>query len=273
MGKPYFQFPLCTLALPGSGTDRLDHIISFCCVEVGKHLWKKLSYVQQENWRRAPPVPEWQNLKFDPTKDRHLEALMGADRLNVRLGHVPSTIRRHANLAQHVYAFEQRHGADVKVRLATEYVFECRDKKGLSFAELAVLAGIYGKIGASKGPVRITRREIWYRAHGCKSKQVFLRIIGLCPPVYKERQVRSLIESLHQRHFFARVTFARRQTYYSHRLTAKELEDAVFHLKIRRTQAQFDRICANNDLTKRIQSERQRLATAAALNDGQSGAT
>jgi hypothetical protein len=139
-------------------------------------------------------------------------------------------------------------------------VFEARDKNGISFNEIAVLAAIYSKIGATSNPVRITQREIWYRAHGFKSQRVFHREMERQIPSITLRHIRTVIESLHQRGFFARITFARRQTYYSHRLTADQLAEAIFQLRTRAAKTRCARIQANNDLTFRIQAERRRLA-------------
>ncbi|MEP6698849.1 MAG: hypothetical protein ABJB09_03885 [Verrucomicrobiota bacterium] len=165
-------------------------------------------------------------------------------------------------LLNHQRAFELKHGRDVQVRLATRFVFEARDNKGMSFREVAVLSAIYSKIGAATGPVRITRDEIRRRAHGFKSKQVFNQEIGLGLPEISERRIRTLIESLHDRGFFARITYARRQTYYSHRLTAEKLADAIFQQKIRRTKAQNARIRVNKQLTDRVKAERQQLSAS-----------
>ena len=143
----------------------------------------------------------------------------------------------------------------------------------MSYRELAVLAAIYSKIGAAKGPVRITREEIWRRALGFKSKRVFLVEMRDRQAWITERQVRSIIERLHDRKFFARVTYARRQTYYSHRLTAIQLADAVFAQKLQPELARQARIRANDALTKRIQAERRRLASQEAGDHAADGAT
>ena len=76
-------------------------------------------------------------------------------------------------------------------------------------------------------------------------------------PFLTPRQVRSIIERLHGRHFFARITFGRRQTYYSNRLSNKELADRIFTAKIQRSLARQERIRADADLTKRIQAAPQ----------------
>ena len=260
MNRPYFQFPLCALRLPDSQGERLNCIISYCCIEVGKHGWAKLNEQQQEAWRSEPPVPHWREAEVSPMHLSHLYALLGASRLNVTIGHAPSTAARHMRLSRFLAEVEQKHGRDVQVRLATDLVFEARDDRGLSFPELAVLTAIYSKVGASKGAVRITREEIWRRAQGFKSKLAFSRETAAQQPYLTRRKVRSLIESLHERGFFARVTYARRQTYYSHRLTADELADSVFQQKTRAARARHTRIAANDALTKRILDERRNLA-------------
>ena len=260
MSRPYFQFPLCALSLPDSQRERLDCIIAYCCIEMGKHEWTKLNDQQKEGWSNNPPVPQWRAAKVNLMQITHLQALIGACRLNITIGHAPSTATRHARLSCFLADFERKHGRDVQVRLATDLVFEARDDKGFSFAELAVIAAIYSKIGVSKGAVRITREEIWRRAQGFKSKLAFSRETAAQQPYLIRRKVRSLIESLHERGFFARVTYARRQTYYSHRLTADELADSVFQQKTRAARARHTRIAANDALTKRILDERRNLA-------------
>jgi hypothetical protein len=155
-------------------------------------------------------------------------------------------------------AFERKHGADAQVRLATKLVF---------------LAGIYSKIGAAKGPVRITREEIWRRALGFKSTRVFSVEMRRCQVCITSRQARSIIDRLQDRGFFARITYARRQTYYSHRLTADQLADAIVTRKLQRERARQARIRANDALTKRVQTDRRRLAAPFAADGATQAAT
>src|SRR5262249_25674082 len=131
---------------------------------------------------------------------------------------------------------------------------------GMPYPDLAVVAAIYSKIGASEHPVRISREEIWWRAHGFKSDRVFGIEMKGRKPLLTQRQVRSIIERLHERNFFAGVTYGRRQTYYSHRMSSSELADAIYNSKIQRSLARQARRRADADLTKRIQAARRRLA-------------
>ena len=80
------------------------------------------------------------------------------------------------------------------------------------------------------------------------------------------RRVRSIIERLHVRKFFSRATYARRQTYYSHRLSSTALAQEVFTAKIRRHLARRARISADAELTSRIRAERRKLAGPNATN-------
>jgi hypothetical protein len=57
MSRPYFQFPLCSLRFGTSNRQRLEAIISYGCVEMGKRLWTKYTVEERES-RRAHP-PDW----------------------------------------------------------------------------------------------------------------------------------------------------------------------------------------------------------------------
>ena len=266
MSRPYFQFPLCSLRFGTSRRQRLEAIISYGCVEMGKRLWTKHTVEERES-RRAHP-PDW--CRRTLRKDTHLEAVFGCEHLNVSAPNLEAMIAEHSDLARFVKIWEQQHGPDALVRIRTDWLFEVRDYKGMSYPELAVLAAIYSKIGAARGPVRILQDEIWKRTHGCKSDRVFRAEMNRRRrPFLTPRQVRSIIERLHGRHFFARVTVGRRQTSYSNRLSNKELADCVFTAKIQRSLARQERIRTDADLTKRIQAARRKLAGS----DATEGAT
>jgi hypothetical protein len=140
----------------------------------------------------------------------------------------------------------------------------------ISFACVEVGKERWQKFSENERGARILQDEIWKRAHGFKSDRVFRAEMNRRRrPFLTPRQVRSIIERLHGRHFFARVTFGRRQTYYSNRLSNKELADRIFTAKIQRSLARQERIRADADLTKRIQAARRKLAGS----DATDGAT
>jgi hypothetical protein len=256
----FFQFPLCALSFPASEQDRLDQIVSFCCLEVGRRRWERFSQ-REKDLRRQDPLGRISCIcEMDLTNEAHQQAVAGAELLEINPGGIRSLVASHERLADFVREFEQKHGADARVRLASKLVFEARDHKGISYVELVVLCAIFSKIGANKAPVRITRDEIWRRALGYKSEAVFRVEAGDHLFKLTKRLVRSTIDRLHNRKFFARITFARRGTYYSHRMNSKALADHIFTTKIQRSLARQARLHADADLTKRIQAERHKLA-------------
>jgi hypothetical protein len=265
MTQPYFQFPLCLLSTVEDVRRGVNNIILFACVDIGKKRWETFSADERQALRSVLPSESVCQCSVDPTSDEQLQALVGCEYLQITTFNIKGMLARHARLSRFVKEFEEKHGIDARVRIRKDWLFEVRDNRGMSYHELAVVAAIYSKIGASERPVRITREEIWWRALGYKSQSVFRaeddggHVLG---PT--ERQVRSIIERLQSRNFFARITFGRRQTYYSNRMSTKELADHIFTAKMQRSLARQARICADADLTKRIQAERRKLAASTA---------
>jgi hypothetical protein len=263
--RRYFQFPLCALSFEADVRKRLDCITSFACAEVGKKQWEKFNPYERRLRRSHLPSRRICPGRIDLKSD-YLKLVAGAELLRITMGNVERMRDDAARLWWFVWEFEKKYGPDAQVRICTDWLFEVRDGHGMSYEELAVLAAIYSKIGNRRGPVRILREEVWKRAHGFKSDRVFRAEMNGRIPLMTCRQVRSVIDRLHARKFFARVTFARRQTYYSHRLSATELADAVFQSKTRPHLARRASRTANEMLTRKIQTERQRLAAAVKLD-------
>jgi hypothetical protein len=260
MSRRYFQFPLCALSYGASEQECLNHIISYACVEHGKRQWWKCSSEERRRYRSATESPLTADCHINLKDETQVQAALGAAQLNMKLGSVTNVLESHQRLATFISSFEQRYGRDAQVRIVTSWVFEARDKRGISYIELATLIAIYSKIGAKKSAVRITRDEIWRRAHGCKSKPVFEAACGEhMRPLYTPRQIRAAVDRLHARRFFCRLTFARRQTYYSHRLTASQLADSVVKKKTLGSAAAKARELAGEAVTRRVREELYRL--------------
>jgi hypothetical protein len=260
MDKRYFHFPLCLLSFGRDVKERLNGIISLGCVELGIKQWQQFSPAQQHFRRSCPPPKTFCTCEIDLRKDEELQLIAGCEYLDIACHNVKGMLASYAGVTRFIKDFERKQGTDARVRVRKDWVFEVRDNKGMSYPEFAVLAGIYSKIGATTRPVRITREDIWKRAHGFKSDRVFRAEMNGRPPFLTERQVRSIIERLHQRKFFARTTYGRRQTYYSHRMSSTALGERVFTTKIQRSLAKQARRRADAALTKRIQQERRKLA-------------
>jgi hypothetical protein len=260
MDKRYFHFPLCLLSFGRDVNDRLNGIMSLGCVELGVKQWEKFSPAEQNFRRSRPPPPSLCKCKIDLSKDEELQVVAGCEYLNIVCLNVKGMLTDYARVTRFIKDYERKHGTDARVRIRKDWLFEVLGNKGMSYPEFAVLAAIYSKIGATTRPVLITREEIWKRAHGFKSDLVFRAEMDGRPPFLTPRQVRSIIERLHDRKFFARVTYGRRQTYYSNRMSSTALQERVFTAKTQRSLAAQARRRADAALTKRIQQERRRLA-------------
>src|SRR5438094_5804944 len=83
MSRRFFQFPLCALSFPGSERERLDNIISFGCVEVGKKQWQKFRQIEKDLRREQQPSEIYCRCKIDLANDAHQQAVAGAQQLKV----------------------------------------------------------------------------------------------------------------------------------------------------------------------------------------------
>ena len=227
-GEKYFQFPLCALAYGEVERNRLDDIISYSFVDAGCTMYEKLSteirIVKAVEFEMAKGTPP----DFSKNKYDHVAAMLGASATNVCIGgRISHSLKRHKELNDFKWRFEQKHGRDVEARIATRLVFEVRDKTGMSYREFAILCAIYSCIGAKAYPVRITRDRVQCRMLGYKSPAIMHaelanRTDGATP--LSLRQINYTLDALHERRFFARARANERQTFYSHRLTQEELE-------------------------------------------------
>jgi hypothetical protein len=260
VNKRYFHFPLCLLSFGRDIKERLNAIIALACVEMGARQWQKFSPAQQHFRRSVPPPPSFCTCEIDLNNDEELQLIAGCEYFNLICRNAKGMLADYARVTRFIKDFERKHGTDARVRIRKDWAFEVRDNKGMSYREFAVLAAIYSKIGASKRPMRIIQAEIWKRAHGFKSDHVFRAEMNGRSPFLTQRQVRSIVERLRDRKFFARRTYGRRQTYYSHRMSSTALGEHIFTAKIQRALEIQAQRRADAALTKRIQQERRKLA-------------
>ena len=80
MNRRFFQFPLCALSVPSSERARLNNIISFCCLEVGKQQWQKFSQIEVDLRRQQQSDQIHCICEIDLANDAHQYALAGARR-------------------------------------------------------------------------------------------------------------------------------------------------------------------------------------------------
>ena len=216
--EPFFQFPLCVLALP----DMIDHVIAYGFIEAGRLAMSRIGVDDRKDCCKRF------GLRMTQANSWELAAHLGAETCGIRIGNLQQAIDRYHKVVAHRDAWTQRHGAEPLVRIRTDLCFRARDGQGLSIREFRVLAAIYSSIGAN--PYRgVTESIIRVRAIGCKSSAVMNAEKASLPPLLSEKAARGTVTRLHQTGFFARVTPNRhgRRTFYSHRLTDSDLRDRL----------------------------------------------
>jgi hypothetical protein len=135
MNKPFFHFPLCLLSTIGDVRTGLSRIISFACVELGKTRWQTFSANEQQARRLGLPNQRTCQCSIDPTKDEQLQTVAGCEYLHITISDIKGVLADHAQLSRFVAEFEERHGTDARVRIRTDWLFEVRDNKGMSYPE------------------------------------------------------------------------------------------------------------------------------------------
>src|SRR5262245_48058914 len=122
MSHHYFQFPLCALSFGTDFRDRLDCIISFACVDLGKKQWKKFSPDERQLRRSTLPSRHICPFPIDLAKNEHLQVVAGAEHLGIKMGTVEYIIHRYARLWWFIREFEKRYGRDAQVRICKEWL-------------------------------------------------------------------------------------------------------------------------------------------------------
>ena len=230
----YFQVPLCALAFGASDKERLAAIISYGVVKAGEKEWQKLSDVLRREFINALVKPARLPDDFNFQNPRHVVVACGANKTNVNLDSIEITLELHGTLDRFCRAFEQRHGRDPMVRLKSSLVFEARDGGGITPLELSVLAAIFSVVGRKHGPVLVTLDRIRRCVLGYKTQKVMAaefaqRKDGNQP--LTDWILRSILDRLHRRKFYARSTYGLRMTYYRHRMTNNQLRKAIVDMK------------------------------------------
>jgi hypothetical protein len=233
----YYHFPLCLLSnLPelhdqGSFYETLDLIAAWAYGNAGR------DFIQDKREEAGggflvEKARESRSDDFDSECEDHIEIAWGAEAIGVELDSYDEwlfLLRKARRLEEE---WRAEHGEHLFCRIRKDIFIEMRDDYGtLSPRDFLVLCGLYAVIG-SKQYKQVSLNRIHYAANGCKSKLVFEKSGRNKKAAVTPKQVRSAIEKLHERSFFATVTYQLRYKYYSHRLSQPKLKKIVItHLK------------------------------------------
>jgi hypothetical protein len=253
----YFQFPLCLLGAFDDTHRRAESIISFSFIRAGYAIASQQSPAELKAFikrvRESSDTPK----DFHASEPMHVAAMAGAIRIGVRSSNIRGSCDNYEAAMEFATAMEAKYGRDVEVRVPKNLLFEVRDKAGMTWREFSILCAVLYCVGAAQYPVRITRETIQRRALGYKSKAAMDAEF----PNRKDgavaltlRQINYSLDALEERKWFARARPNARQTYYSNRLTADELEARLFSNKTYAPGFHQKRVERNASLMHRIKA-------------------
>lgn len=251
---PYFQFPLCCLAFGDDPVARLQHVVDWCCVNMGKQMGQLMTRNQLQQLAHDMPPEERPN-GLNPNSAPHATIAAGMKRLHVRGGNAAQMLRQHETLTVFCDAIQANHGRFPLVRIRADLLWDTIHGE-MPYRNFAVLCGVYSVIGAKKYPARITRDRIRAGAMGYKN------VAMMTSDVLKQRQdgaqpltidqLRHTLDVLETASCFARVQFSPRRVYFSHRMTREEMSKQLVTSKARRDTVVRANRAADRELRARI---------------------
>lgn len=216
----YYHFPICLLANLCQCNDRdafnetLDLIEVWCYANAGR------SFVKDHDGEAflIEDAPESCIGDFALNAQDHPQIAWGAMTIATGIPKIHS-YKEAATQLQRARKFaddwEVKHGSHLLCRIRADIFTDARhDPDSISPRDFLALCGLFAIIG-NKEYKQISHDRIYYAASGCKSKAVFEQLGR--PATLTIKQVRSAIDKLHERKFFAAVTYQRRHKYYSNR--------------------------------------------------------
>lgn len=252
----YFQFPLSVLSYGDNPRQRISEMISWCSVKTGENAAENMDqYALAGMTQRLIDKIGDREHDFVEDDQEHINCLLGGDILSVRIGSFANAVTEYRRIQAHFAMQMARHGPEPLVRVRSDIVWDALHER-IPYREFAVLCAIYSVIGDKEWPVKITRETINTRFLGYKNEAVAssygFRRDGM--KELTERKLKDTIKKLEARGFFVKVNPSRTEAYFSHRMSRRELADAVIKVKSKRLAFQAD-VSAEN---ARIQLELNR---------------
>lgn len=220
--KKYLNFPLCCLTYPGK--NYLDLVIAYSVVKYSQKIEESLD---PRLCRYDKDYPHG----FDDSNEEHIKILLGAAELNEKIQSIPYLLDRFELMDKHVTEFEDKYGNDAYCSIGKELIYETKNK---IFSEelFRILCAIQSVLGKKTQFSRITKETIRFRMWGYKSKKIFEAKNPSDIKLFTDRVIGKRIELLVAKGFVTKFTYAKRETYFSTRLSEDELIEKVRDKKI-----------------------------------------
>jgi hypothetical protein len=232
----YYQFPLSLLAFGANPEERMEVITSYCAVTLGKAAMVRHEYSPEQEVAGFPEARRPRD--FQLSNPAHVALVLGFKILELSSGNAMKIISQHKKAAQFINTFESQFGPSPLVRVRGDLVWETINKE-FAWRTFCVLCGVYSAIGASEKPVQITRDTIRARALGYKKASILFdstgevsaegeAMLSVRPDGARPlsvNQLRYTLDHAENCGFFSRCQVTKRCTFFSHRMTSKEMRN------------------------------------------------
>lgn len=202
---------------------------------------------------------------FDLDNITHIQFWSAAQKAKVRLGSISNTVNQYTAAALYIEKWRKKSkGHDTYTRIGIDLVWSVLDGK-LSFRQFAVICAINAKLGYSKGSGNSAAKcigldDIHAAAHGYRSKKL-LDTSGADYRWSRDMIKRTAVEVCNVLNFFRRVTYKKRNTYYSRELTSELFLDTIENRVVAKAEKK-SKAAQNTDLLERRVAARQAAAAA-----------
>lgn len=256
----YFQFPLSCLAYAKTTERRIFDIIGWCVLDAGEKGLERLEAEGQEGMIEGILINS--NIKMDCDNHMHKAAAIGLSTLSVTAECAEDMVVQHKRTSCFIQDMENQFGPSPFVRIKTNFLWQAvQDVRtpgtGMSWRTFSVLCAVYAILG-DKAYARICRDRIKAAALGYKSKDVMKNHIDIRQDKTKpltDSQLKTTLTMLEADGFFCRVHPSPRKTFFSNRMTRKDLSKAVL---VKET-GRHVRIAQNRREDKILQADIRRL--------------
>lgn len=222
--EKYFQFPIHALWF-GKPLDKVEHeekceALQSITVLTVRTVGAKLMQTTEHSHDIALRESEQSGYSwFDVDNDEHVKAVLGAMSVNVKIGNPSRWPKR---------SLPPKDFGSRLVRLRTDLLWDYHNNPVAPFRDLAVLCAIYAGIG-KKAYARLSYEQIRCMALGFNGIKEYEEETGRSREDNRLtiRQTQYTVRSLYDRGLFVRVCPNKRHIYYSHKMSAPDLTQAV----------------------------------------------
>jgi hypothetical protein len=219
----FIEFPLSCLSYP---TDKMESILAFCIMKEAR----KIKYLHKNNAKGINE--EYFPQDFDKNDKWCLLITIAAFNLRIKIKSYARIKELGSAINIYVNNYTEKYGDDAYCRIGKNLFVDTMNKR-FDYKQFTVLCAINSIIGKQSEYKRITKDKILYRMLGYKSKEIFCSEYKLDVRLLTRRQLERIINSLHEKNFFGKFTYAKRISYYSTKLDDEQLRKRVLQNKLK----------------------------------------